>query len=86
MESGNNNQSFAPQNGAFNLGGDEANLNLRHYWHVVLERRWMVISVFISVLILTLIYPFKATPIYEATAVIQIDREYDNILNTSEGI
>ena len=86
MDSGNNNHSSAPQNGAFNLGGDDANLNLRHYWHVVLERRWMVISVFISVMILTLIYLFRATPIYEATAVIQIDREYDNILNTSDAV
>ena len=86
MESGNNNHSLLPQNGMHNLADDEeANLNLRHYWHVVLERRWLVITIFISVMILTLIYLFKAKNVYEATATIQIDREYDNILNTSEG-
>ncbi|HVY68772.1 MAG TPA: hypothetical protein VHH73_02525, partial [Verrucomicrobiae bacterium] len=33
-------------------------LNLRHYWHVVLERRWLVITAFISVFVLCLIYLF----------------------------
>jgi polysaccharide biosynthesis transport protein len=65
-------------------GVDRANpeeaINLRHYWHVALERRWLIITAFISVFILSLIYLFKATPIFQATARLQINPETDNIL------
>ncbi|MEW6156843.1 MAG: polysaccharide biosynthesis tyrosine autokinase [Verrucomicrobiota bacterium] len=57
-------------------------LNLRHYWHVILERRWLVITAFISVVVLSIIYLFKATPIYQATTRLQIDRETDTVLTT----
>src|SRR5689334_12225396 len=58
----------------------EDTLNLRHYWHVILERRWLVITAFISIFILSLIYLFRATPIYQASARLQIDREQENLL------
>lgn len=63
----------------------EQSINLRHYWHVILERRWLVITAFISIFVLSLIYLFKATPIYQATARLQIDREVDNVLRL-EGV
>ena len=63
----------------------EETVNLRHYWHVVLERRWLVITAFFSVFALCLIYLFKATPVYQATARIQIDREFENMLNARDG-
>lgn len=62
----------------------EASANLRHYWHVVLERRWLVITAFISVLLLTAIYLFRATPIYQASVRLQIDRESGNVLNVKD--
>jgi succinoglycan biosynthesis transport protein ExoP len=58
--------------------------NLRHYWHVVLERRWLVITAFFTILILTAIYLFRAVPIYQATVRIQIDRENNNPLNLKD--
>ena len=63
-----------------NQSGQEETINLRHYWHVVLERRWLIITAFISVFVLGLIYLFKATPIYEATTQLKINPESDNIL------
>ncbi len=72
-----------------NFGGEgqqvEESINLRHYWHVVLERRWLVITAFFSVFALCLIYLFKATPIYQATARMQIDREFESVLNVRDG-
>ena len=72
-----------------NFGGDgqqmEDTVNLRHYWHVVLERRWLVITAFFSVFALCLIYLFKATPIYQATARMQIDRQSESMLNVRDG-
>jgi polysaccharide biosynthesis transport protein len=60
------------------------NINLRHYWHVVLERRWLVLTAFFTILILTAVYLFRATPIYSASVRIQIDRESGNPLNVRE--
>jgi capsular exopolysaccharide synthesis family protein len=62
------------------------NLNLRHYWHVVLERRWMVITSFFFILLLTAIYLYRATPIYGASVRIQIDRESSNPLNFKDAV
>ena len=62
------------------------NVNLRHYWHVILERRWLVIAAFVSVFVLSLIYLAKALCIYQAVARIQIDRESENVLNLKEAL
>src|SRR5437870_12628808 len=62
----------------------ENSINLRHYWHVVLERRWLVITAFISVVLLSVIYLLRATPIYEATVRLQINRESENVLNIKD--
>jgi len=59
-------------------------VNVRHYWHLILERRWLVITAFFTVLLLTAIYLFRATPIYAAVVRIQIDRESSNPLNTRD--
>ena len=70
------NENFDGQNPS----GQEETINLRHYWHVILERRWLIITAFISVFVLSLIYLFKATPIYQATTQLKINPEADNIL------
>lgn len=61
-----------------------SNLNLRHYWNIVLQRRWLVIATFVSVFVLCLVYLFKAPRIYSATARLQIDRESAASLNLNE--
>ena len=58
----------------------EESINLRHYWHIVLERRWLVAATFLVVIILTAFYIFSATPIFSATTRLQIDRETENAL------
>src|SRR5436190_23998542 len=62
----------------------EEKINLRHYWHVILERRWLVITAFFSVFVLCLIYLFNARRIYQAASRMQIDRESDNVLNIKD--
>lgn len=68
------------------IGNLAPNLNLRHYWHTVLERRWLVITAFFTILLLTAIYLFRATPIYAAVVRIQIDRESGNPLNVRDSL
>ena len=55
-------------------------INIRHYWHVVLERRWLIVTAFFSVVALSLIYLAKATPIYQAVSRLQINRESEGMV------
>ena len=55
-------------------------INIRQYWQIVQERRWLVLAAFIAVVILTAFYLFSATSIYYASARLQIDRETENAL------
>ncbi|HNQ89654.1 MAG TPA: polysaccharide biosynthesis tyrosine autokinase [Verrucomicrobiota bacterium] len=81
--------AYYPQtatNETFEAAAPAANLNLRHYWHVVLERRWLVIAAFVSVFVLCLVYLYKAPRVYEASTRVQIDRETDSSLNLGQAI
>jgi polysaccharide biosynthesis transport protein len=67
-------------------GAFEESANLRHYWHVILERRWLVLTTFVSVFVLCLIYLYKAPRIYRAETRIQIDRETESTILFRENI
>ncbi|HEX7861629.1 MAG TPA: polysaccharide biosynthesis tyrosine autokinase [Verrucomicrobiae bacterium] len=62
------------------------NLNVRHYWHLILERRWLVLASFFTIIVLTAVYLVRATPIYSASVRVQIDRESANPLNPREAV
>jgi polysaccharide biosynthesis transport protein len=62
---------------------DDAN-KLRQYWHVMLERRWLILSVIFFSIVTGAIYAFKATPIFQATARLQIDPESGGVLSLRE--
>ena len=71
--------------GAFNMSSQAGEgINAKYYWHVLLERRWLVITTFIAILALGLIYLFKTIPVYEAVAMVQIDTEDPNVLEGSQ--
>ena len=70
-----NNLNISEENASL----DEA-INIRQYWHIVQERRWLALATFIVVVILTAFYLFSATSIYYASARLQIDRETENAL------
>ncbi|MCF7669664.1 MAG: polysaccharide biosynthesis tyrosine autokinase [Verrucomicrobia bacterium] len=62
----------------------DQSINLRHYWHIIMERRWIVLSAFLTILFLSGIYLFKAPRIYEAKAQLQIDSEAEKVLNIED--
>ena len=62
------------------------NLNLRHYWHILLERRWLVITTFLSVVILSILYLVKAVPIYQAKTVLQINKESTSLMDVGSQV
>src|SRR4051812_23163521 len=63
----------------------ENNANLRNYIHIVMERRWLAISAFLVVLVLTAVYLAQAKPIFMAVARLQVNKESDNPLTGKDG-
>lgn len=57
-------------------GGDDADvIDLRHYWHILMRRKWTVLSALGIVFFAVLVGSLLKVPIYRATATIQIDRD-----------
>lgn len=50
-------------------------LDLRRYWEVLLRRRWVVLSVGIAVLLATVLVAFSTRPVYQASALLVIEKE-----------
>lgn len=72
-------------------GIDDDGFDLRKYLRVILKHRWLILSFIAVSLLLGLIATYLMTPIYQATATLQIDREAASVvqvegLQTSENI
>lgn len=62
---------------------DDANddaINLRHYWGIILRRKWTVLIFFAIVVAVGMISTYLTTPIYRATTTLQIDQEEAKIV------
>lgn len=53
-------------------------------WHVVLKHRWVIVATAIIVTVLTALYTFHLTPLYEAVGRIAINRESGDVLGFKE--
>jgi succinoglycan biosynthesis transport protein ExoP len=62
----------------------EEQIHLRDYLRVIQKRRWTVITVFAIIVITVVIHAFTATPIYEATTRLIIDKENPNVVSIQE--
>jgi succinoglycan biosynthesis transport protein ExoP len=62
----------------------EAKVHLRHYWQVLLERRWLVVLGFFFCILASSLYLLRAPKIFRATATIQIDRESEGLFSSRE--
>jgi capsular exopolysaccharide synthesis family protein len=58
----------------------ETETHLRDYWYIVLKRRWLILAVLTAVLGWFTVSTLMQTPMYTATAVLQIDRGKINIV------
>ena len=59
-------------------------IDLRDYLRVVLKRRWTIITVFAVILISVTIFTYTATPIYQATTRLVIEKENPNVVSIEE--
>ena len=60
--------------------GDDDEIDLLHYWHVLRKRRWLILSILAGVTALALLATLLATPIYRATAVLQLDQDTQEVV------
>jgi len=59
--------------------GDE--IDLRAYWRVIIRRRWVIASVFVAALLLTLLVTLRQPKVYAATATLIIDLNAPRVLD-----
>lgn len=66
-------------------GGDaetaEKEVDLLEYWRVVVKRKWTVIGAFLIVLLSGLMATLLTTPMFRATATVQIERQSMRVVN-----
>jgi capsular exopolysaccharide synthesis family protein len=55
-------------------------IDLMGYWRVLVKRRWLVLAILLAVLAATLMLTFMATPLYRATAVMEIDDHVQQVV------
>ena len=65
---------------------DEPGLALREYGRILLKRRWQVLLVLVGALAISLLYTLLTTPLYRATAVVQVESRTMRILGGSEAM
>ncbi len=59
-------------------------IDFRDYLRVILKRRWTIITIFAVIAITVTIHTFTATPIYEATTRLIIEKENPNVVSIQE--
>ena len=62
----------------------EEEIDLRDYLRVIMKRRWLIITIFAVTVVTVTIKAFTATPIYEATTRLIIDKENPNVVSIQE--
>lgn len=61
-------------------GDEEDSINLRHYWTIILRRKWTVLTFFAIVVVAGMTSTYLTTPIYRATTTLQLDQEEAKIV------
>jgi len=59
---------------------DDDAFNLIHYWHLLLKYRWLVAGALVVGLAVGFVVTLLTTPIYRATATVQIDEEPQKVV------
>ena len=63
---------------------EEEGVNLRKWMLMVLERKWYALAVFLVIVIITAVYTFLSTPIYEGVATVQILKHGAQVLRVAD--
>jgi len=66
------------------MNTDEQQIDIRNYLQVMMKRRWTIISVFTIIFVSVFIYTLTATPIYQSTVRLVIEKENPNVVSIKE--
>lgn len=55
-------------------------INVRDLWQVLLRRKWTIVVAFLAAVVTVAAFTFTATPVYRATATVQIEREAPTVV------
>jgi uncharacterized protein involved in exopolysaccharide biosynthesis len=69
--------------GAGDYGPQDGNGNLRDYVSILLRRKWWIIGVFLFFVLSIGLYTFTRTPIYRASAILQIVQDNPSIMGAT---
>lgn len=64
-----------PQTVTAQIDYSQRQQSLAHYWHVLIKRRWSVITVVFVLTTLAVIASYKAVPIFRASSSVQVEAE-----------
>jgi len=62
----------------------EQQIDLRDYLRVILKRRWTILTVFAVIVTTVAIHTYTATPVYQATTRLIIEKENPNVVSIEE--
>ncbi len=63
---------------------NEEEIDLRDYLRVLRKRKWTILAVFALIVLTVTIYSFSATPIYESSTRLIIEKENPNVMSIDE--
>ncbi len=66
------------------MTNDEQKIDIRNYFQIMMKRRWTIFSVFSIIFFSILIYTLTATPTYQSTARLVIEKENPNVVSIQE--
>ena len=55
----------------------------RQYWHILVKRRRLILSILIAVVAMALLVTLMATPIYRASTVLQIEKQGSQVIQVN---
>lgn len=65
---------------------DDDSIDLRHYWQVLLRRRWTLIAAVTIALLVALVGTYNATPIFRSQLLLQIEPQTDRFLEFQQQV
>jgi succinoglycan biosynthesis transport protein ExoP len=69
------------EDGEWEAGDD---IDLRHYWNIINQRKWSIIGLALAVGLLTTLVVFAMTPIYRASATLLIESHAANVVSIQD--
>jgi uncharacterized protein involved in exopolysaccharide biosynthesis/Mrp family chromosome partitioning ATPase len=64
----------------------EGSFQFKEYLWLILRRKWVVITTFLAVVLITMFFTFRQTPMYRATATLIIEPQYPKVLDLNDVI